>query len=166
MAKMAYDARGNKFKADSFDEEGKPTRWKDGYAMMTMAYDARGNRNAESYCGQKATRSGRRTAMPARRRHMTHAVTWSKRPTSRKRANRRGQRRVTRGLPKSTMPAGRSEKLPISTNRVIRRVRRTDMPRSERSMIPGAKPSDRRTSTKRVRKSLHPLSRNSPRPCA
>ena len=32
-----------------FDEAGKPTRLKDGYATITKAYDARGKRIGEAY---------------------------------------------------------------------------------------------------------------------
>ena len=39
---MTYDALGNEIEENYFDEEGKPTRRKDGYAKLSLAYDVRG----------------------------------------------------------------------------------------------------------------------------
>ena len=39
----AYDERGNVTEEACFDEQGRPTRHKDGYAKVTAKYDERGN---------------------------------------------------------------------------------------------------------------------------
>ena len=98
---VKYDERGNRTEEAYFDEQGRPTRNKDGYAKATVKYDERGNIGPRwPTSTSKAGPPGTRTASPGRPKYDERGNR-PRRPTSTSRPAHPEQGRLRQVRPSS-----------------------------------------------------------------